>query len=53
MQGLTDETVGSDFNQDALLEARNRTLEVINTVASALKPGMSEKDARALVLQKQ
>lgn len=53
MQGLTDETVGSSFNQDSLLEARNRTLEVITSVAAQLKPGMSEKDARALVLQKQ
>lgn len=49
MQGPTDETVGSEFSNELLQAARDKTLAVIQEAARALRPGWSEAEARAHV----
>jgi Xaa-Pro aminopeptidase len=51
MQGPADETVGSDFSLEKLEQARDQTLSVILEAAALIKPGTSEKEARALVAE--
>jgi methionyl aminopeptidase len=49
MRGPADETVGEKFETDLLSQARDKTLEVILTVAAQVRPGMTELDAKALL----
>lgn len=49
MKGPTNESVGANFSTDLLQNARNKTLEVIETAAKQIKPGMTETEARKLV----
>lgn len=49
MQGIADETVGPDFQTDLLTAARDRTLAVILEAAARMQPGISEREAKALV----
>lgn len=49
MLGSADETVGVSFREDLLQKARDKTLEVIMTVASHVAPGMTEAEAKALI----
>ncbi|MES2857311.1 MAG: M24 family metallopeptidase [Bdellovibrionota bacterium] len=44
-----DESVGTDFNRDLLRQASVKTLEVIERVASSLRPGSTEAETRKLV----
>jgi Xaa-Pro aminopeptidase len=51
MRGDTDETVGMSFRSDLLQQARDKTLAVISEAAHAVRPGMSEIEAKALILE--
>ena len=42
----TLEANGAKFSVDALMDARRNTKEAIALIASGIKPGMSEDDAR-------
>lgn len=46
-----DETVGLNFSQDKLQMARDKTLTVIEEVASLMKPGMNEDEAKLLIIK--
>jgi hypothetical protein len=39
------EAIGSSFSMAAMLRARDRTFDAVNRVASAIRPGMSERQA--------
>lgn len=45
------ESVGLYFSEDLLIEARNKTLDVLLEARDQIQPGMREKDARQLVLE--
>lgn len=49
MKGLTDESVGSQFDPDLLTAARDKTLRVIEEAARRMEPGLSEKLARSMI----
>jgi Xaa-Pro aminopeptidase len=49
MQGTADETVGDGFQEDLLIKARDKTLEVIHRAARLVKPGMTESQAKELL----
>lgn len=51
MTAIIDETVGANFSADNLMEARNKTLEVILEAAKAMKPGILESEARKLIVE--
>lgn len=46
---MVNETVGEKFSEKLLQEARDKTLEVIEEAAKLTKPGMSEREAKALI----
>lgn len=46
---MTPETVGEHFNEDLLVHARDKTLEVLLKAAAQMRPGHSEKDAREIL----
>lgn len=48
-----DESVGPAFEKDLLRQARDKTLEVVMTVGSALRPGMSEVETRKRIQEVQ
>jgi len=49
MQGETNETVGSNFSEQLLQTARDKTLQVINLTAKRVHAGMLESEARKLL----
>lgn len=53
MQGIADETVGTQFQEDLLEIARDKTLEVIQEVAKRIGPGTTELEAKAILQEVQ
>lgn len=53
MRGPADETVGENFRIDLLQEARDKTLDVIKAVARRIRPGTTEKEAKAILSEVQ
>ncbi len=51
MRGSADETVGEEFSVELLQQARDKTLQVIEEAASLMKPGTTESEAKALILE--
>lgn len=49
MEQMVGESVGSLFNNRLIVEARNRTLAVIEEAHEHIKAGMTEEDARLIV----
>lgn len=49
MLGPSNETVGEPFRVELLQAARDKTLDVINKMASLIKPGMTEVDTKELL----
>src|ERR1700681_2022614 len=44
----TLEQTGANFSLDSLMGARSKTKEAISLIASGIKPGMLEEDARQM-----
>lgn len=42
------EKTGTNFSNDALMDARKNTKEAISLIARSIKPGMLEEDARQM-----
>ncbi len=51
MQGITNETVGEQFQTDLLQNARDKTLQVITQASIRIVTGMSEHEAKKLIQQ--
>ncbi len=49
MLANVDESIGAKFNIDLLLEARNKTLEVILEASKLIVAGMNELEAKSLI----
>lgn len=49
MQKVIDESVGSEFQNDLLQLARNKTLEVIQQAALRVKVGMGEAEVKKII----
>lgn len=46
MQGPVIETVGENFREDLLIQARDLSLRVLEATAAEIRPGISESDAK-------
>ncbi len=53
MKGTADESVGEKFSVDQLQRARDRTLKVIESVASQIEPGMNAAHIKDILQQTQ
>jgi Xaa-Pro aminopeptidase len=53
MLGITDETVGGEFQDHLLQQARDKTLQVILESAAYVVPGMTESEAKTLIGERQ
>lgn len=47
--GLFDESVGAHFDESKLIAARDKTLQLIETVARQMRPGTSEDEAKEII----
>lgn len=46
-----DEATGCDFSIKAMLQARQHSIDAVNTIATQIKPGMSEQEAQDIAHQ--
>ncbi len=49
MKGIANESVGDHFDAHTLTLARDKTLEIVNRVATLVQPGMTAEDVREIL----
>ncbi len=49
MESSTIESVGLEYQETLIIQARTRTLEIIETASKQIKPGMTEDQARQII----